>query len=402
MSRGHIRRRGKNSWSLKFDLGRDPLTGRRVTKYSTFRGPKKKAQEELTRLLNQRDQGSYIEPTKMTVAQYLHHWLEADIDRRVAARTAIRHRGIVEKNIIPNLGHVPLRKLTAVHIEAFEADLQRRGWVKPRAKPAATIENSPPDRGLSAQTVQHVHRTLSQALSHAVRLGVLFKNPAQQVKPPRVTQREIKILEKNEIGTLLEFARRGDLYLPVLVALSTGVRRGELLGLRWSDIDEANAVIRIERAQWHGIVGETKTGNVRTVPLTAELAEVLRDLRATTRGGAGWVFANEDGGLLGPCALRFPLRRVLKRAGITKRVSVHGLRRTFNNLSRQVAGVIVTRAITGHVTEEMTEHYSHVDRAEKLRAADQVVALAGLRNAANDNTTPPNVPASGGSGGGLN
>ena len=72
--------------------------------------------------------------------------------------------------------------------------------------------------------------------------------------------------------------------------------------------------------------------------------------------------------------------------GITKRVSVHGLRRTFNKLSRQVAGVTVTRAITGHVTEEMTEHYSHVDRAEKLRAADQVVALAGIRGAANDNS----------------
>ena len=97
-------------------------------------------------------------------------------------------------------------------------------------------------------------------------------------------------------------------------------------------------------------------------------------------------------------------RRALKRAGITKRVTVHGLRRTFNNLSRQVAGAIVTRAITGHVTEEMTEHYSHVDRAEKLRAADQVVALAGLRaTPANDTSvTVPNAPASGGSGGGLN
>jgi hypothetical protein len=70
----------------------------------------------------------------MTVAQYLNHWLEADIDRRVAARTAAQYRGIVEKNLIPRLGHVPVRKLTAVHIEAFEAELQRAGWVKARAK----------------------------------------------------------------------------------------------------------------------------------------------------------------------------------------------------------------------------------------------------------------------------
>src|SRR6266404_5245605 len=166
MSQGHIRQQGKGSWELKFDLGRDPLTGRRVTKYATFRGTKRKAQEELTRLLAHRNEGSYVDPTKMTLAEYLHHWLTADIDRRVAARTAARHRGIVEKNIIPRLGHVPMRKLTGVHIEAFEVELQREGWVKRRRCPkiatgAATAEK----RGLSAQTVQHVHRTLSQALS---------------------------------------------------------------------------------------------------------------------------------------------------------------------------------------------------------------------------------------------
>jgi hypothetical protein len=119
MSRGHIRQRGKNSWSLKFDLGRDPLSGRRITKYATFRGAKK-AQEELTRLLAHRDEGTFVDPTKATVAQYLRHWLEADIDRRVAARTAARHRGIVGKNIIARLGHVPVRKLSALHIEHIE------------------------------------------------------------------------------------------------------------------------------------------------------------------------------------------------------------------------------------------------------------------------------------------
>src|SRR5271168_3425263 len=108
MSQGHIRQQGKGSWELKFDLGRDPLTGKRITKYATFRGTKRKARDELTRLLAQRNEGSYVDPTKMTMAQYLHHWLEVDVDRRVAARTAARYRGIVEKNITPKLGHVPV------------------------------------------------------------------------------------------------------------------------------------------------------------------------------------------------------------------------------------------------------------------------------------------------------
>src|SRR5450759_3539085 len=240
MSQGHIRPQGDGSWEIKFDLGRDPLSGRRITKYVTFRGTKRKAQEELTRLLGQRNEGSYIEPTKMTVAQYLNHWLDADIDRRVAARTAIRHRGIVENNIIPKLGLVPVRKLTAVHIEAFEAQLQREGWVKARAKQKVKEGEEAPiqeKRGLSAQTVQHIHRTLSQALGHAVRLGVLFKNPARQVKPPRPPSREIKILDKSEITTLVNATKGTTLYVPILVAVTTGMRRGELLALRWSDID---------------------------------------------------------------------------------------------------------------------------------------------------------------------
>ena len=111
---GHIRKQGRGSWELKFDLGRDPLTGRRITKYVTFRGTKRKAQDELTRLLAHRDEGGYVDPTKMTLGEYLRHWLAADIDRRVAARTAARHREIVENNIIPRLGGVPMRKLSGV------------------------------------------------------------------------------------------------------------------------------------------------------------------------------------------------------------------------------------------------------------------------------------------------
>jgi hypothetical protein len=102
MSQGHIRSQGEGSWEIKFDVGRDPLTGKRITKYVTFRGTKRKAQEELTRLLSQRNEGTYVDPTRMTVAEYLRHWLEADIDRRVATRTAARQRGSLKRTSSPN------------------------------------------------------------------------------------------------------------------------------------------------------------------------------------------------------------------------------------------------------------------------------------------------------------
>jgi len=345
MSQGHIRPQGDGSWEIKFDLGRDPLTGRRVTKYVTFRGTKRKAQEELTRLLGQRNDGSYVEPTKMTVAQYLSHWLEADIDRRVAARTAARYREIVEKNIIPKLGHVPVRKLTAVHIEAFEAELQREGWVKARAKQKVKEGEEAPiqeKRGLSAQTALHVHRTLSQALGHAVRLGVLFKNPARQVKPPRPPSREIKILDKNEITTLLNAAKAVGLYVPVLVAVTTGMRRGELLALRWSDIDPTAALLTVNQSleRIKGKFGfkspKTKTSR-RTITLPAITVQALRrhlkeqhEARLKLglgRDPRGLVFARPDGQPMDADTLTKAFRRLVASAKVTP-ITFHGLRHT--------------------------------------------------------------------------
>ncbi|HUZ34140.1 MAG TPA: site-specific integrase [Xanthobacteraceae bacterium] len=345
MSQGHIRPQGDGSWEIKFDMGRDPLSGRRITKYVTFRGTKRKAQEELTRLLGQRNDGSYIEPTKMTVAQYLHHWLEADIERRVAARTAARYRGIVEKNIIPKLGHVPVRKLTAVHIEAFEAELQREGWVKARAKQKIKKDEAAPlpeKRGLSAQTALHVHRVLSQALGHAVRLGVLFKNPARQVKPPRPSSREIKILDKNEIAGLIKEAKKVGLYVPVLVAVTTGMRRGELLALRWSDIDLKAASLTVNQSlerikgKFEFKSPKTKTSR-RTITLPAITVEALRrhykvQLEERLKLGLGrnprgLVFARPDSQPMDADTLSKAFRRLVASAKVTP-ITFHGLRHT--------------------------------------------------------------------------
>ena len=372
MAQGHIRPQGDGSWEIKFDLGRDPLTGRRITKYVTFRGTKRKAQEELTRLLGQRNEGSYIEPTKMTVAQYLNHWLEADIDRRVAARTAIRHRGIVEKNIIPKLGHVPVRKLNAVHIEAFEAELQREGWVKARAKQKVKEGEKAPiqeKRGLSAQTVQHIHRTLSQALSHAVRLGVLFKNPARQVRPPRPPSREIKILNKDEIRTLIDAARGTSIYVPILVAVATGVRRGELLALRWSDVDlKAGALTvnqSLERIKGKVEFKSPKTRTSRrTITLSAVTVDALRKHHRAQieerlrlglgRDPRGLVFTRADGQSMDADTLTKAFRRLVATAKVTP-ITLHGLRHThISHLLMEGVHVKLVSERAGHASINIT------------------------------------------------
>jgi integrase len=327
---GHIRQRGQRSWELKFDLGRDPVSGKRISRYVNFRGTKREAQAELNRLLSRRNEGTYIDPTKMTVAEYLAHWLAVDVDRRVAAKTATRHRGIVQHQIVPRLGNVPMRKLTAVHIEAFESNLQREGYVKGRKR----------GHSLAPQTVLHVHRTLSQALAHAVKTGVLFKNPAEQVKPPRPTSHEIAILTKPEVATLLRAAEPTWLYLPVLVAVTSGMRRGELLGLRWSDIDlkAARLIVNqsLERVKGKTLFKSPKTTTSRrTITLPALTIEALKEHRVAQaaerlRLGLGkpeLVFSHGDGSPLDPDSITKAFDRLIKTAGV-RRITFHGLRHT--------------------------------------------------------------------------
>jgi integrase len=372
MAQGHIRPQGAGSWEIKFDLGRDPVTGRRITKYVTFRGTKRKAQEELTRLLGQRNDGSYVEPTKMTVAQYLQHWLDADIERRVAARTAARYRGIVEKNIIPKLGHVPVRKLTAAHIEAFEAELQREGWVKARADKKVTEPAEAPTqekRGLSAQTVLHVHRALSQALGHAVRLGVLFRNPAQQVKPPRPPSREIVILEKAEIASVINASKGVGLYAPVLVSVTTGIRRGELLALRWSDIDLKAATLTVNQSlerikgKFQFKAPKTKTSR-RTISLPPFTVEALCEhYRAQLedrlklglgRDPRGLVFVRLDGQPMDPDTLSKSFGRLVDASKVSP-ITFHGLRHThISHLLMDGVHVKVVSERAGHADVNTT------------------------------------------------
>lgn len=345
---GHIRQRGKQSWGLKFDLGRDPATGKRISRHVTFRGTKREAQAELNRLLNRKNEGTYVDPTKMSVAEYLEHWLTVDIERRVASKTAVRHRQLVERQIAPRLGNVPVRNLTPVHIEAFEAELQRSGYVKGRKAGQA----------LSAQTVLHVHRTLSQALTHAVRTGVLFKNPAEQVKPPRPPRREIAILSKPEIATLLRAA--GPLYLPVLLAVTTGLRRGELLGLRWSDIDLKAARLTvnqsIERLKGKTTFKAPKTqGSRRTITLPALTVEALKEHRsAKPRIGAGELVFSHDGIPWDPDSLTKAFDRLVQAAGV-RRITFHGLRHT--HISHQLMDGVHVKVVSeqaGHANVSIT------------------------------------------------
>ncbi len=162
--KGNITRRGERSWRLKFDVGRDPGTGKRLIRTATVRGTKKEAQAELTRQLAALDAGTFVEPSKAALESYLRSWIDTAATLAVSPKTAERYRQLIEQQIIPHLGAHPLQKLRASHVATWHGMLLKAGGKDGRA--------------LSPQTTLHAHRVLHKALEDACRRELIGRNPA--------------------------------------------------------------------------------------------------------------------------------------------------------------------------------------------------------------------------------
>jgi integrase len=235
--RGNITRRGKQSWRIKFDI--DTAGGQRKTRYVTVRGKRQDAQLELARLLGAAHDGTLVEPSKITVADYIRAWLDGP--HGLAPGSVQRYWQLAEQQIIPHLGAVLLQKLRPAHLTDWHATLLTAGGQD--------------GRPLSARTVAAAHRVLRLLLARAVTNELASRNVAAVVKPPKVEDKEVEILKADQIEAAL-VALAGHTLEPIAVlALGSGARRGELLALRWRDLDLDGASMRIERS-----LEQTKAG----------------------------------------------------------------------------------------------------------------------------------------------
>jgi hypothetical protein len=208
---GHLVKRGKG-WAIILELGVDD-TGKRRQKWITFPGAKTAAKAEMVPLNNELNTGGCIEATSMTLAQYLVRWLEAKAN--VSRKTYEQYEEFIHKHFIPSLGAIPLGKLTPMHIQGYYAQKRARGrrdW----------------KGGLSGQTLLHHHRVLKQALPQAVKWQILVRNPVEGVETPRPEDREMGVLSVEQTAQLLEVAEGTRLHLPIIFAVATGMRRGEV------------------------------------------------------------------------------------------------------------------------------------------------------------------------------
>ena len=352
---GNITRRGKSSWRLKFKgAERDPDTGRRSTRFVTFRGTKRDAVAELTRLLGEVAAGTAVNPTKMTVGEYVREWLRGAT--HLSRKTLERYRELAEHQILPHLGPLPLQKLRPAHIADWHATILRAGGRN--------------GRPLAARTVGHAHRVLHAALAHAARLKRVSRNVAGVVAPPKPEVRENEILSAAQVADVLA-ALVGHWMQPIVVtALGTGMRRGELCALRWQHVDLVAAVARVE-----GSLEETGGGlrmkgpksrhGRRRISLPRTVVDVLRahglrqnELRlALGVGRAGpedLIFCKPDGSPLSPDRLSRQWRDVVTGKHLP-RVSFHALRHTHASalIAAGVDVVTVSRRL-GHGSPGIT------------------------------------------------
>jgi integrase len=379
MSAGHIRRRGERSWELKYEVGADPLTGKRRIRYTSFKGTKRAAQVELAKLIAEHAAGTGVDPSRATVGEFLMTWLRDWAKQNVTPLTFQGYNMLVRRYIGPRIGAVPIQKLRAQHLQSLYADLARDGRSG--------------GRPLSPGTIRQVHRILRRALGHAEAWATIATNPAKVAKAPRVPRSKVQILSEDQISHLLNETEGHELRPLIAFLLGTGARRAETLALTWRDLDldRGVATIRASLEQVSAVplrVKEPKTqAGRRAVTLSPWLVAELRTHRLRQQEqrlalGIGRapedspVFALADGSWRSLNAITSAWARLADELGFPE-VTLHALRHTHvSQLIAAGADVVTVSRRIGHGNPSITlSVYSHLFGSSDQTAADITEAM---------------------------
>lgn len=375
--RGCIVKRGPKSWAVVLYLGR--RDGKEVRKWYSHR-TRREAQAHLAQILAAMQGGGWTPPTKMLTGDYLERWLQDYAVGAVGPVTLRNYQDIIRVHLTPALGHVPLAALSAQAIQGY-------------------MSRKLAD-GLAPASVRTHHRVLSQALRHAVRWGLLARNPAALADPPRLRRYETTVWDEEQTRLFLgEAARSSRHYTLYLAAITTGMRAGELLGLRWRDVDFVTGVASVQQT-FYRLGGNKKTGDRtqmlfkvpktaasrRAIALPGVLVEALRRLREEQAEhrrllgeeyeDRGLVFCQPDGKPLHlhNLAVR-DFRRLIEKTGLP-RIRFHDLRHLHaSHGARAGVPAKVMQERLGHATPHFTmQVYTHTLAGMQEEAARAIEA----------------------------
>lgn len=365
MARGSMRNRGGDAWELRIYRGTHPGTGRQQWSTKTVHGSRRYAATRLREFSDAVDEAS---TRAGTIGDLLERWFAA-ASPQWAPPTVAQTRSVLRRHLLPNLGHLPVGKLTTADIDDFYGYLLRAGGFD--------------GRPLSAGTVHRIHVVLHRALAQALRWDWVWINPATNAKPPKYRPAEIRPPSPEQVADLLRAVERRDPAFATFLRLAatTGARRSQLLALRWGDVDFVRGALSFTRALVEGpngpVLAPTKTGRTYCVELDSLTHAVLESHQpsADTDGDA-FVFAHADGRPWSPnhVTKRFIAERADAGLG---RFRLHDLRHFMATqmLAAGVPIVVVSQRLSHARTSTTLNVYAHAVPGGDRAAAETIASM---------------------------
>ena len=325
---GNLRKRKDGRWEGRYTAGHAPETGRAIYRNVLGR-TQAEARAKLTQAIEEAKIVDQTKAKKYTVGAWMDEWFENYAKMKVRPSSHQTYRGYIGNHIKPNIGKIPLEKLTSLELQRLYKKLLEKGRVD-------RIESKHQAKGLSPKTVRNLHQIIASAMKLAREQKLILTDPTEGCALPKVEHREMKTLPVEQLASFLREAKDSGVFKLYYAELATGLRRGELLGLKWEDLDLERGSLRVKRqiARINGEVVEAplKTKNAyRTLPLAKDTVDVLNQQKMKV-GSSPWVFPGPTSGPISPDSVLHMLHRVLKRVGLP-RVRFHDLRHTFATLA---------------------------------------------------------------------
>ncbi len=343
--KGRLEKRSKSSWTIVIEAGRDPATGRRRRTYRAVQGNKTQAKQEMDQLLAEMQTGTYVVPVKTTLAEHLKDWLAASCAPRLAPKTIGLYTQCCDLHIIPRIGQLYLSEIEPRHVQRLYSEMLEDGAGK--------------------RMIEVTHVVLRSSLKQAAKWQMIRHNPADYASPPRHEKKRVHALKPDQIPSLVATAEGSPVENLILIALATGMRKGELLALKWRDVDLDIGVINVQRGLvrvgGETIIGPPKTKHARrAIPIDPVTMNRLQAMNAAS--ASEFVFTRQDGMTpMDPSTVTHRFKRVAVEAGFPE-ICFHDLRHTHASflLSKNVHPKAVQERL-GHGSISITmDTYSHL------------------------------------------
>ena len=323
---GSIRKRKDGRWEGRYTAGCDPTTGKPIHK-SVLAKTQSEAKEKLKQAIAEAEKLDMSRAKSYTLGAWIKLWYEVYAEPRLREKTKDYYLNYIDNHIIPELGNTPLEKLTTIQIQKFYNDLQKSG----RIQRYTHIKLK--DKGLSTRVVRGIHTLLNNCLEQAVAERLILANPAKGCRLPKLEKREMKILPEDKIGPYLAEAERRGLLAAFYLELTTGLRRGELLALLWTDLDVENMTIsvskQVNRINGELVVSQPKTPNsIRKLAIPQRAVELLVEEHNKHPHRPYLFVSPKTGTMFDPDSFRHTHEKILKAIG-AEHIRFHDLRHPY-------------------------------------------------------------------------